>query len=113
MGKTELEGYFSRVHKAERVGSGIKRMKESMTEANLPWPQFETSVENSFFTIVFKRPVEKAKENIIEENTRNYPRNYPRNFTVNKRKTNDNQKRIGSKNRFKRGRHKISFNQAA
>ncbi|MEK6916938.1 MAG: ATP-binding protein [Nanoarchaeota archaeon] len=61
-----IADYFSRVHKAERVGSGIKRMKEAMIQANLPLPQFETSAENSFFTIVFKRPVEGSTKKAPE-----------------------------------------------
>jgi ATP-dependent DNA helicase RecG len=44
---------FYRLHKVERVGMGIKRMRTAMREAGLREPEFET---DSFFRAVFHRP---------------------------------------------------------
>jgi ATP-dependent DNA helicase RecG len=44
---------FFRLHKVERVGSGIRRMREAVAEAGLPKPEFET---DTFFRAIFRRP---------------------------------------------------------
>ncbi len=49
---------FFRLHKVERIGMGIKRMKKVMKEAGLKEPAFET---NGFFKVVFQRPMEGGK----------------------------------------------------
>src|SRR3989344_3875428 len=51
-----IADYFSRMNKVERVGSGIKRMKDAMKNENLPIPRIDINNSNSFFTITFKRP---------------------------------------------------------
>ncbi|MEK7384374.1 MAG: ATP-binding protein, partial [Elusimicrobiota bacterium] len=43
---------FARLHKVERAGTGIQRMKDAMTEAGLKEPEFET---DGFFRTVFRR----------------------------------------------------------
>ena len=48
---------FHRMGKVERLGSGIKRMRDLMAEAGLLKPRFETT---SFFRAVFFRDVEFA-----------------------------------------------------
>jgi len=47
-------GLFLRMDLAEKVGSGINRMKDEMLKANLPEPVF--SLEG-FFTAIFYRPI--------------------------------------------------------
>jgi ATP-dependent DNA helicase RecG len=44
---------FARMDKVERVGSGFRRIKEALDDANLPFPEIES---DSFFIITFKRP---------------------------------------------------------
>jgi len=44
---------FFRLHKVERVGSGIKRMRQEMVRAGLRKPEFEV---DAFFRAVFQRP---------------------------------------------------------
>lgn len=66
-----IADYFSRMNKVERIGSGIKRMKEAMQKENLRTPEIQVSELNSFFTIIFKRPftaqvnTEKTMEKIL------------------------------------------------
>lgn len=45
--------------KVERAGTGIRRMKEAMAAAELPPPKIR---QTGFYTIVFKRPVERVGE---------------------------------------------------
>jgi ATP-dependent DNA helicase RecG len=44
---------FARIDKAERIGSGLRRIGEIMDAANLPHPKIES---NLFFRIIFERP---------------------------------------------------------
>lgn len=44
---------FARMDKAERMGSGLKRIGKIMSAAEQPYPQIES---NAFFKITFKRP---------------------------------------------------------
>lgn len=46
---------FSRLHKVERAGTGIRRMRKSLAEAGLEAPEFEI---NGFFRAVFRRSPE-------------------------------------------------------
>ncbi|HAM35227.1 MAG TPA: transcriptional regulator [Elusimicrobia bacterium] len=46
---------FARIHKVERAGTGIQRMKEAMADAGLKEPEFEA---NGFFRAVFRRSPE-------------------------------------------------------
>ncbi len=46
---------FSRLHKVERAGTGIRRMRKSLAEAGLEAPEFEI---NGFFRAVFHRSPE-------------------------------------------------------
>jgi ATP-dependent DNA helicase RecG len=46
---------FSRIHKVERAGTGIRRMRRSMAKAGLKEPEFEI---NGFFRAVFHRSPE-------------------------------------------------------
>lgn len=48
---------FSRLHKVERAGTGIRRMRESLAQAGLKEPEFEI---NGFFRAVFYRSPEFA-----------------------------------------------------
>ncbi|MDR2791200.1 MAG: putative DNA binding domain-containing protein [Tannerellaceae bacterium] len=50
-------GLFTRMNLVEQVGSGVPRMREAMSEAGLPSPDF--SDEGIFFTAVFRRPIKK------------------------------------------------------
>ena len=45
---------FARMGKVERMGTGIKRMRETMREASLPYPKINSDL---FFTITLRRPV--------------------------------------------------------
>ncbi len=49
---------FHRMGEVEKVGSGIKRMREAAKAAGVPAPQFEAT---GFFTITYRKPA-KAKE---------------------------------------------------
>ena len=51
-------GLFLRMDMVEKVGSGIKRMKDEMAMADLPEPDFGLE---GFFTVVFYRPVDFDK----------------------------------------------------
>lgn len=55
-------GLMQRIELVEKVGSGIKRMRDAMKEANLVAPEFEMG---GFFTVTFYRPLvfEKWLEN--------------------------------------------------
>ncbi|MDD5658226.1 MAG: helix-turn-helix domain-containing protein [Elusimicrobia bacterium] len=46
---------FARIHKVERAGTGIRRMRQSLAEAGLKAPEFEI---NGFFRAVFHRSPE-------------------------------------------------------
>ncbi len=48
---------FFRLHKVERIGMGIRKMKEAMVEAGLREPTFATDV---FFRAIFHRSPEFA-----------------------------------------------------
>ena len=56
---------FARMHRVERMGSGFKRIRETMEQAKLPFPKISS---DNFFFIEFARPkpikktVEKSKE---------------------------------------------------
>ncbi len=52
-----LSDLFFRLHKVERVGMGIQKMKKSMRTAGLRAPEFQPS---EFFTAVFHRPANFA-----------------------------------------------------
>jgi ATP-dependent DNA helicase RecG len=61
-------GLFTRMQVVEQVGSGIRRMREMMTEVSLPEPIYKTK---GFFVITFKRPEREVttttskEENIV------------------------------------------------
>jgi len=50
---------FARMDKVERMGTGIKRMRDAMKDIGLPYPQIESEV---FFTITFERPPYSLQE---------------------------------------------------
>jgi len=58
---------FHRMGKVERIGSGIKRMRDLMAEAGLQRPRFETT---SFFRAVFFRDAEYALKQAEGKNSR-------------------------------------------
>ena len=45
---------FARMHRVERMGSGFKRIRESMEKAKLPFPKISS---DKFFIIEFQRPI--------------------------------------------------------
>ncbi len=49
---------FARMHRVERIGSGFKRIRESMEAAGLPFPRVSS---DSFFFIEFQRPKQAGK----------------------------------------------------
>lgn len=51
-------GLFERMKMVEQIGSGITRMKDLMSEANLPLPEFHY---HGMFTVIFQRPVDFEK----------------------------------------------------
>ncbi len=57
---------FARMHKVERMGSGFKRIRETMEAVGLPFP---TITIDEFFVIEFQRtkikPVEGVNEGVI------------------------------------------------
>ncbi|HXT02348.1 MAG TPA: helix-turn-helix domain-containing protein [Elusimicrobiota bacterium] len=55
---------FSRLHKVERAGTGIQRMKEVLAAAGLKEPQFDT---NGFFRAIFFRSPEFSIASGVEE----------------------------------------------
>jgi ATP-dependent DNA helicase RecG len=58
---------FSRLHKVERAGTGIRRMRKSLAEAGLQAPEFEI---NGFFRAVFHRSPEfslKEPKRVVEK----------------------------------------------
>lgn len=50
---------FARMGKVERIGTGIRRMRDAMKNAGLAYPKMES---NLFFTITFMRPAYSLKE---------------------------------------------------
>jgi ATP-dependent DNA helicase RecG len=50
---------FARMHKVERLGTGIKRMKNAMKEAKLASPKIESDM---FFTLTLQRPGYRYKK---------------------------------------------------
>ncbi len=55
---------FSRMHKVERMGTGVQRMREEMKKAGLPYPKIKNGL---FYSITFFRPkadslIEKGSE---------------------------------------------------
>src|SRR4030065_1522596 len=57
---------FFRMDKVERAGTGIRRMKEAMSFAELSPPRIR---QTGFYTIIFKRPVEEVGEMGAEDFT--------------------------------------------
>jgi ATP-dependent DNA helicase RecG len=55
---------FARMRKVERIGTGIRRMRDAMKNAGLPYPRMES---NLFFTITFMRPPYGLKKAIGSE----------------------------------------------
>ena len=58
---------FSRLHKVERAGTGIRRMRKSLADAGLAEPEFEI---NGFFRAVFYRSPEfslKGPKRVVEK----------------------------------------------
>lgn len=55
---------FHRMHKVERVGSGIGRMREFMDQAGLKEPVFES---DTFFRAIFYRNPEYALKSVVEK----------------------------------------------
>ena len=60
---------FARMDKAERVGTGFKRIKDILEKENLPFPKIES---DTFCRVIFKRPVksissEKGSEKSSEK----------------------------------------------
>jgi ATP-dependent DNA helicase RecG len=55
---------FARMHKVERLGTGIKRMAEVMKKAGLAGPKIKSDM---FFTITFQRPLYYSKQNESSE----------------------------------------------
>jgi len=49
---------FARMDKVERVGTGIRRMRDAMKDVGLAYPEIKS---DRFFTITFKRPVGISK----------------------------------------------------
>ncbi len=49
---------FARMDKVERVGTGIRRMRDAMKGVGLAYPEIKS---DRFFTITFKRPVGISK----------------------------------------------------
>ena len=52
-----ISDLFFRLHKVERVGMGIQRIREALAESGLPKPKFKT---NGFFRALFYRPAQKT-----------------------------------------------------
>lgn len=66
---------FARMHRVERMGSGFKRIRDSLRTAGLPFPKISS---NEFFFIEFERPKhlekkvpEKVTEKVPEKVTEN------------------------------------------
>ncbi|MGD9108362.1 MAG: helix-turn-helix domain-containing protein [Gammaproteobacteria bacterium] len=56
---------FARMDKAERMGSGLKRIGEIMQEAKQPFPEIENDL---FFRITFKRPFyDESTSKVLDE----------------------------------------------
>lgn len=58
---------FARMRRVERMGSGFKRIRESMEKAGLPFPKVSS---DSFFFIEFERPKKQEKAQKAVEETR-------------------------------------------
>jgi len=62
---------FSRMDKAERIGTGMKRMRKMMKDAGLPYPEIKSG---TFFTISFERsryqPPEITGKETIEKTSK-------------------------------------------
>ncbi|MFQ5455352.1 MAG: ATP-binding protein [Nitrospirota bacterium] len=56
---------FARMNKVERMGTGIKRMRNAMKSAGLPYPKIKT---DSFFSITFQRPAYNLKDIKVTKN---------------------------------------------
>jgi len=56
---------FFRLHKCERAGSGIRRMRKALAAAGLSGPRFEP--DEHFFRIIFDRPRRGTEEGRIPE----------------------------------------------
>ena len=50
---------FARMHRVERMGSGFRRIRESMDAAGLPFPKISS---DGFFIIEFERPEQAGKK---------------------------------------------------
>ena len=50
---------FARMDKVERIGMGIKRIRDLVKSADLPYPKIKSDL---FFTITFKRPLYSLRE---------------------------------------------------
>ena len=55
---------FARIEKAERIGSGIKRIMRLISEAELPQPTIES---NLFFSITFKRDPQYTSAKVYQK----------------------------------------------
>jgi len=55
---------FARIEKAERIGSGIKRIMRLISEAGMPEPTIES---NLFFSITFKRDPEYTSSKVYQK----------------------------------------------
>jgi len=58
---------FFRLHKCERAGSGIRRMRKALSSAGLAGPRFEP--DEHFFRIIFDRPGREPEEGRPMEGT--------------------------------------------
>ncbi len=65
-----ISDLFFRLHKVERIGMGIQRMREAVADAGLKEPDFDA---NGFFRVIFYREVK------TEGNTPPHPPNHPPN----------------------------------
>jgi ATP-dependent DNA helicase RecG len=69
-----ISDLFFRLHKVERIGSGVPRMREVMNAAGLPYPTFNT---DGFFRAVFPRPrADVAREDHPPYNVRHQTYGY-------------------------------------
>ena len=57
---------FARMDKAERVGTGFKRIKDILEKENLPFPKIES---DTFCRVIFKRPVKSLSSEKDSEKT--------------------------------------------
>jgi ATP-dependent DNA helicase RecG len=54
-----ISDLFFRLHKVERIGMGIQRMREAMSEGGLKEPEFDT---NGFFRVIFYREIKTERK---------------------------------------------------